>query len=122
MKNKGYRITVSLAFAWTVVLLFVWAYRLSIEFGVTGSLAFLAYRPEFLAVLPCAVLLVGAWQMRRWAIPGLCLGALGLPVLKRALGGAYYGAWVVGTSLFACLALRLWSALRPNAAMSASDI
>lgn len=122
MKNKGYRITVGLAFAWTVLLPFLWAYRLSIEFGLTGSLAFLAYRPEFLAVLPCAVLLVGAWQMRRWAIPGLCFGALGLPVLKLTLGGASYGAWMVGTFLFACLALHLWSVLKPNAAMSASDI
>jgi len=70
MKNKGYRITVGLAFAWTVLLPFLWAYRLSIEFGLTGRLAFLAYR----------------------------------------------------MFLFAFLALRLWSVLNPNAAMSANDI
>jgi hypothetical protein len=122
MKNKGYRITVVLAFAWTVLLPFLWAYRLSIEFGLASSLAFLAYRPEFLAVLPCAILLVGAWQMRRWAIPGLCFAALALPVLKLTQGGASHGAWAVGALLFASLALRLWSVLKPNVAMSASDI
>lgn len=122
MKNKGYRITVVLAFAWTVLLPFLWAYRLSIEFGLTSSLAFLAYRPEFLAILPSAILLVGAWQMRRWAIPGLCFAALALPVLKLTLGGASHGAWAVGAFLFVCLALRLGSVLKLNAAMSASDI
>lgn len=122
MKNKGYRIAVALAFTWTVFLPFFWAYHLSIEFGLTGSLAFLAYRPEFLAVLPSATLLAGAWQMRRWAIPGLCFGAFSLPILKLTLGGASYGAWVVGTFLFACIAIRLWSLLKPNAAMNAKDI
>lgn len=87
MKNKGFRIAIVLAFAWSVLLPFFWAYRLSIEFGLNAGLAFLGYRPELLAVLPCAFLLVGTWQQKSWAIPGLCFGALGFPLLKLALGG-----------------------------------
>lgn len=107
MKNKGYRVTVFLAFAWTVLLPFLWAHRLSAEFGLTSGLVFLAYRPELVAVAPCAVLLAGAWQQKSWAIPGLCIGALGLPFLKLTLGGASTGAWVIGALLFTGLALRL---------------
>jgi hypothetical protein len=107
MKNRGYRITIFLAFAWTVLLPFLWAYHFSIEFGLPSDLAFLAYRAELVAVPLCAVVLIGAWLLKSWAIPGLCIGALGFPLLKLALAGAPTDAWVIGSILFTALALRL---------------
>jgi hypothetical protein len=47
-----------------------------------SGLSFLAYRPELVAVTPRAVLLAGAWQQKGWALPGLCIGALVLPLLS----------------------------------------
>jgi hypothetical protein len=114
MSNKGYRFTIGLAFIWMVLLPFLWAYRLSVEFGLTAALAFLAYRPELVAVAPCAILLAGAWQKKSWAIPGLGVGALCLPLLKVALGGAPTDAWVIGAFLFICLALRLHFLLKSD--------
>ena len=107
MQNKGYRITIFLAFAWTVLLPFLWAYHFLIEFSVRPDLAFLAYRAELVAVPLCAVLLTGAWLMKSWAVPGLCIGALSFPLLKLALAGAPTDAWVIGSLVFPGLALRL---------------
>jgi len=114
MKHKRYRITIVFAFTWTVLLPFLWAYRLSLEFGLTPGLVFLAYQAELLAVLPCAVLLAGAWQQKPWAISGLWIGAFGLPLLKLILGDVSAGAWVVGAFLFIYLALRLRSLIKSD--------
>jgi hypothetical protein len=112
MQHKVYRITVLLGFAWSVLLPFVWTLHLSHEYDLTLRIALLGYRPELLAVLPSAILLGGAWRLRRWAVPGLCIGALGLPLLKAALGGVPTDAWAIGGFLFVCIALRLWWMLR----------
>lgn len=117
MTNKGYRFTIVLAFIWVVLLPFFWTYRLSVEFGLTAGLAFLAYRPELVAVAPCAILLAGAWKKKTWAITGLGIGALSLPLLKVTLGGAPTDAWTVGAFLFICLALRLWFLLKSDQAL-----
>lgn len=114
MKYAGYRITVLLAFIWTVLLPFFWAYHLSSELQLRHYLTFLAYRAELFTTLPCAVLLSAAWRLKRWAIPGFYLGALGLPLLKALLGGIPTDAWLVGAFLFVCLALRLWFLLKPR--------
>jgi len=107
MKYPGYRIAVLIAFTWTVVLPFLWMFNMSAEFNLPRSFAFSAYRTELVATLPCAILLGGAWRLKSWAMPGLYLGALGLPLLKASLGGVRTDAWPVGAFLFICLALRL---------------
>jgi hypothetical protein len=107
VRNTGYRITILLTFAWAVLLPFLWMFRISIEFNLSANTAFLAYRPELVAVAPSAVLLVGAWRLRSWAVPGLFIGAFGMALLKATLGGAPTDAWKLGGFLFICLALRL---------------
>ena len=62
MQNTGYRITIMLTFAWAVLLPFLWMFRISVEFNLSANTAFLAYRPELIAVAPSAVLLIGAWH------------------------------------------------------------
>jgi hypothetical protein len=107
MRNTGYRITIMLTFAWAVLLPFLWMFRISVDFNLSANTAFLAYRPELIAVAPSAVLLIGAWCLRSWAVPGLFVGAFGLALLKATLGGAPTDAWKLGGFLFICLALRL---------------
>jgi hypothetical protein len=96
-----------LTFAWAVLLPFLWMFRISVDFNLSANTAFLAYRPELIAVAPSAVLLIGAWCLRSWAVPGLFVGAFGLALLKATLGGAPTDAWKLGGFLFICLALRL---------------
>lgn len=108
MNDQGYRATVCLAFGCTVLLPFLWAYNFSVQFGLDTKMVLYAYRPELIAVVPCAILLVAAWRMRRWAAPGLCIAAAGMPLLKWSLGGAPTDAWKIDGFLFVCLALRLW--------------
>lgn len=113
MRNTGYRITILLSFAYIVTLPFLWAYRISVEYDLSATAAFLAYRPELLAVGPSALLLIGAWRLRRWAVPGLFAGAFGLALLKATLGG-FPDAWKLGSFLLVCLAFRLRFLLRPE--------
>lgn len=56
---------------------------------------------------PSAVLLIGAWRLRNWAVPGLFIGAFGLALLRGTLGGPPTDAWKFGGFLFKFLALRL---------------
>lgn len=114
MRNKGYRITILLTFAYIVILPFFWAYRISVEYALQANTAFLAYRPELIAVAPSAFLLIGAWRLRRWAVPGLFAGAFGLALLKATLGG-FPDAWKLGSFLLVCLAFRLRFLLRQEA-------
>jgi hypothetical protein len=108
----GYRITILLTCIWTLLLPFLWAFHLSVEFNLPSRIAWLAYRAELLSVIPSAILLTGAWKLKRWAIPGLCVGALAFALLKITLGGAPTGAWKLGGFLFISLALRLWFLLK----------
>jgi len=110
------RVVVVLTFVWTVAAPFYWASNLNQRFAISSDLAIVAYRPEFVALLPIAVVLVGAWLIRPWAFYGLLAVAILLPLLKFTLGGvSSLGMSVISSCIFVLLAFRLKMLAKENA-------
>jgi hypothetical protein len=91
------------------------ALNLRSQYGLTPELTFLAYRPELISAFPLALLLVGAWLKRSWAVPGLILAAIIGPLLKFSLGGVPTAAWWINAVLFWGLGLHLHRQLKQKA-------
>jgi hypothetical protein len=107
-KNWGFKFTLFLSFIWLSILPFVWAFNFIERYEVSFHLALLSFRPELISVFPSALLLIATWKYQKWAIWGLFIGTLALPLLKFTLGGFPSNAhWIVGSFLLLSLALRL---------------
>src|ERR1022692_3919960 len=93
-KHVGLKIVIGFAFVCSVVMPIFWACNLSQRFSLSYHQAYLAYRPELIALLPSAIVLAGAWLHRSWATYGLFAVAAFLLLLKFTLGGVTsFGAW-----------------------------
>ena len=114
-KETQLRTVVIIAACWIILLPPIWAKTLSLRFGFEyfGFLAF--YTPELLVGGACLILLPGAWARKGWAVVGLVLAAVLLPIIKHFIGSPTSGTWFISSALMLLVAAATWSQRRANA-------
>jgi hypothetical protein len=108
-KETQLRIVVIIAACWIILVPPIWAGTLSSRFGFEYFEFLAFYVPEFAVAAACIILLPGAWARKGWAVVGLVLAAVLLPVIKYFVGSPTYGTWVISSALMLLVAAAAWS-------------
>jgi hypothetical protein len=106
---------VIIAACWIILMPPLWAKTLSSRFGFEYFEFLAFYIPELAVAVACLVLLPGAWARRGWAVVGLVLTAVLLPISKQFVGSPTTGAWLISSALMLLVAAATWSQRRLNA-------
>jgi hypothetical protein len=114
-KETQFRIVVIIAACWIILMPPIWAKVLSSRFGFEYFEFLAFYIPELVVAAACLILLPAAWARKGWAVGGLVLAAVLLPILKHFIGSPTYSVWFISSVLMLLVAATTWSHRRANA-------
>jgi hypothetical protein len=114
-KETQLRIVVIIAACWIILMPPIWAKTLSMQFGFDYFEFLALYIPELVVAVACLILLPGAWARKGWAVVGLVVAAVLLPIIKQFVGSPTSSTWFISSALMLLVAVATWSQRRENA-------
>jgi hypothetical protein len=114
-KETQLRIVVIIAACWIILMPPIWAKTLSVQFGFDYFELLAFYIPELVVAVACLILLPGAWARKGWAVVGLVVAAVLLPIIKQFVGSPTSSTWFISSALMLLVAVATWSQRRASA-------